>query len=335
MEFRKLIRFGKGSFVVSVPKSWIVKNKLKKGDVLNLEETQEGLVLSSGNISRSTEESKITITATDKEIGRVKMEIVSAYLNNYDLIEIISKDLKNQMNDIRQLLMVLPGLEILEQTSTRLVVKFLIDIKEISIDSMIRRMDIITRSMIEDTLKCVDGECEADSIHQRDSDVNRLHFLAFRVIRKALGNPRIGNSIGKNAWELQSDKSIVLRIEKVADRQKRIAKYLIETRLSKNELNRLKELFKNIHQAYLDVMKAHYTKDVELAYRVELNHKKLLDKFDEFLAEHTHCDLEIKGKRKQKCDYRMACAATALIVENLKAMAASIKYIARTIMGGE
>jgi phosphate uptake regulator len=335
MEFRKLISFGKGSFVVSVPKSWTNKNKLKKGDVLNLEETQEGLMLSSGAVSGNKEESKITITATDKEIGRIKMEIVSAYLNNYDLIEIISKDLKNKIKDIRQLLMDLPGLEILEQTSTRLVVKFLIHIKEISVNSMIRRMDIITRSMIEDTMKCIDGECEADSIHQRDSDVNRLHFLAFRVIRKALSNPRVGSAMGKNAWELQSDKSIVLRIEKVADRQKRIARYLTETRLTKSELSKLKDLFKIIQESYLNVMKANYTKDIELAYSTELNHKSMLDKCDEFLTGHTHCDLEVKGKRKQKCDYRMACAATALIIENLKAMAASIKYIARTIIGGE
>lgn len=335
MEFRKLISFGKGSHVITIPKSWIDKNKLKKGDSIGVEETREGLILSSGTAPAKKEETKITIAAADKEIGRIKMEIVSAYLNNFDLIEIISKDLKNNVKQIRQLLMGLPGLEILEQTYTRLLVKFLIDIKEISVDSMIRRMDIITRSMIEDTMKCMDGECEAESIHQRDSDVNRLHFLAFRVIRKALSNPRIGSSMGKNAWELQSDKSIVLRIEKIADRQKRIARYLVDTRLDKAGLNKLKDIFKTIQKAYLDIMKAHYTKDIELAYSTELRHKDWLDECDKFLTKHTHCDFEIKGKKKQKCDYRMACAATALIIENLKAMAASVKYIARTIIGGE
>ena len=38
MEFRKLMAFGNSSFVVSVPKAWVEKNRLKKGDVLVVDE---------------------------------------------------------------------------------------------------------------------------------------------------------------------------------------------------------------------------------------------------------------------------------------------------------
>ena len=41
MEFRKLISFGKTSFVMSLPKGWVVKNKLKKGDLIALEERED------------------------------------------------------------------------------------------------------------------------------------------------------------------------------------------------------------------------------------------------------------------------------------------------------
>jgi phosphate uptake regulator len=34
VEFRRLIGFGKSSFVVSLPKNWIEKNKLVKGDLV-------------------------------------------------------------------------------------------------------------------------------------------------------------------------------------------------------------------------------------------------------------------------------------------------------------
>jgi len=335
MEYRKLISFGKGSFVISIPKPWIEKNKLKKGDLLGMEETHSGLMLTSNASPSKKEEKKITITVDGKGLDRLKAEIVSAYLNNYDLFEIITKDLKNDVMAIKNTLMDLAGLEIMEQTSTRLVAKYLIDINEVSVNSLIRRMDIITRSMIEDTMKCMDNECDYETVHQRDSDVNRLHFLAYRVIRDALTNPRIREAMGKDNWALQSDKSVVMRIEKIADRQKRVARYLQNTRLDKQQLKKLKELYTTIQQVYQDVMKAYYTNDIELAYSIELSHKKRLEDYDHFLEEHTHCELAIKGTKKQKCDYRIACAATALIMENLKAMATSIKYIARTIMGGE
>ena len=46
MEFRKLIAFGKTSFVMSIPKAWVVKNNLKKGDLLSLEEDKDHLIIS-------------------------------------------------------------------------------------------------------------------------------------------------------------------------------------------------------------------------------------------------------------------------------------------------
>ena len=53
MEYRKLISFGKSSFVVSLPKSWIKQNKLKKGDLIHFEDEGNNLV-----IKKKEEESK-------------------------------------------------------------------------------------------------------------------------------------------------------------------------------------------------------------------------------------------------------------------------------------
>ena len=335
MDVRKLISFGKNSHIVSLPKSWVDRNKLKKGDLISIHEISEGLILKTGHREIKEEPRSIVINAEDKDIRLVKAEIITAYLNSYDTIEIISKKLDTNATQIKDVLMDLAGLEILEQTTNRFVAKDLININEISIKSIIRRMDIITRSMIEDAIKCVDASSDPESIHQRDADVNRLHFLAYRVIRKALSDPRIAEAIKRNPLQLQCDESIIMRIEKVADRQKRIARYVKGTHLSGEELEKLKKIYSTIQQAYLDVMKAYYNNDIQLAYKVELSNRERINACNDFLTGHTHCDLQIKGKKGQKCDYRMACASTALILENLKAMATSVKYIARTVLGGE
>ena len=46
MDYRKLIAFGKNSFVISVPKQWIKQNKLNKGDLIYLDESGPNLILS-------------------------------------------------------------------------------------------------------------------------------------------------------------------------------------------------------------------------------------------------------------------------------------------------
>ena len=46
VEFRKLISFGKTSFVMSIPKAWVTKNNLKKGDLIVLQEKENNLLLS-------------------------------------------------------------------------------------------------------------------------------------------------------------------------------------------------------------------------------------------------------------------------------------------------
>ncbi|MDO8656313.1 MAG: AbrB/MazE/SpoVT family DNA-binding domain-containing protein, partial [Nanoarchaeota archaeon] len=63
MEYRKLISFGKSSFVVSLPKSWVIQNKLKKGDLIYMEENEGTLIL--GAKEHESTEDKSTIILTD------------------------------------------------------------------------------------------------------------------------------------------------------------------------------------------------------------------------------------------------------------------------------
>ncbi len=44
MEYRKLISFGKNSFVISLPKAWVRHSKLKKGDLIYVEEASDHLM---------------------------------------------------------------------------------------------------------------------------------------------------------------------------------------------------------------------------------------------------------------------------------------------------
>jgi phosphate uptake regulator len=336
IELRKLISFGKNSYVVSLPKKWVIKNKLKKGAFISIIEDQDGLLLKSHDNKPKVEEPRrITISAENKNLDVIRTEITSAYLEGYVIIEVSSKNLKDNSIEIRDMLRGFAGLEIINQSLSRIVAKDLININEIKIKTLIRRMDNITRSMMEDALECFDGVDHAESMAHIDDEVNRLHFFTYRIIRMGLTDVRIANNLGTTPLKLHSDHTVTTLIERIADSTKKICRYLNDSKLGKKWGLELKGIFNDIKQSYFDVMKAHYTQDNEIALRIESTNKKNVLACDDIFHKHKHEDLTLGNEKcKGVCDFRPACGATIKIIENMKEISYSVKYIARTIIGG-
>lgn len=336
MDMRRLIGFGRNSYVISLPKGWIGKNNLSKGDLISVEENGGSLLLTTNNSAAKKEEPRtIVIDAENKGMQRLKTELVSAYLDNYNMFEIISKDLKTNAPAIKTMIHDLSGLEVVSQSSTRIVAKDLININELSILTLVRRMDNTTRAMMEDVIECFKGIDHSDSLADIDNDVNRLYFLSNRVIRSGLKDARIASSLGADALKLHSDHAVVTKIERIADNLKRIARSLKHSRLNEKWKEELKEVFDIIRQSYLDVMKAYYTNDRKIALQIEDTNKERIIACDNFFSKHNHKDLRFSnGDKKGVCGFRDACGATTIILENMKEMTSGIKYIARTVIGG-
>lgn len=325
IDVRKLISFGKGSFIVSMPKSWIEKNNLKKGDLISISDDGFELVLSAGQQDKKLENREISIEARGKDIEVLKAEIVSSYLNGNDTINILFDNNAKEVLKIKDIIRNLSGLEIMEQTSTRIVAKNLININEISISNIIRRMDIITRAMIEDSILCCSGHCNYESINQRDIDVNRLYFLGCRVIKNAIKNPRIAKSLGMEAWQLHSDNHSLLHLEKIADRQKRIARYICLANLDRQALSELGSIYTDISEAYNELMKSFYNRDKQTAIRIETTSKDRTAACDKFLEKYTNSNAKARSSNSN-------LVAVAKIVENLKATAVELRNMARTVL---
>ena len=325
IDVRKLISFGKGSYIVSMPKSWIEKNNLKKGDLISVNDGGFELVLSASQQEKKSDAREIGIEAKGKDMEFLKAEIVSSYLNGYDTINILFESNSKEVQKIKDIIRNLSGLEIMEQTSTRIVAKNLININEISISNIIRRMDIITRAMMEDSILCCRGQCNYDSLNQRDIDVNRLYFLGYRVIKNAIRNPRIAKSLGIEAWQLHSDNLMILRIENIADRQKRIARYICTNNIDRATLTELDSIYTDISDAYNEVMKAYYNHDKQAAIKIETTNKDRTSACDRFLERYTN--MHAKGKSSNS-----NLVAVAKIVENLKATTVELRNLARTVL---
>ncbi len=322
MESRKLISFGSSSYVISIPKAWIEQNKLSKGASVYIDEKPNELVLSVHDEGEHVPKEK-TIDALNKSLADIETEIVAAYIKNYDIIEI--RQFKEEYAvGIKDIFQDLAGLEVMEQTSSKIVVKDLINLKEVSTKTLIRRIDIIIRSMIDDVMTTTNKEA-VDSIYQRDSDVNRLVFLIRRILTAALENPRIARMFDTNCSELVVEWEIAQRLEKIGDQCKRIAKGVAEADVSENKRKAIGETFNRIKLMYLTVMKSYYSKDPTPVFQLEsTTSRNMFEDIDKLQV--------LNGVSKCSPKQHAGCMKQATILNNLKNMVVAIRNIAREVL---
>ena len=150
MESRKIIKFGNSSHVISLPKEWLVNNKLNKGDVVYCEENGNNeLVLSFQPIQDDKRKKDITINIDKKPLATIKREIFSAYIYNFTTFNIIG-DVNKKRDEIEEVITYLPGLEIIDESPSKIIVKDFLNIKDVSINNIIRRMDITLRNILDE-----------------------------------------------------------------------------------------------------------------------------------------------------------------------------------------
>lgn len=277
MHLRRLVKAGQTSHTVSLPISWINRNKLKKGDTVFIEENENNLVVKP-RYEEVSEDKEITIGLDEMDLETLQREITAAYINNYKTINIMGKSIEKYSREVRSILHDFVALEIAEQTSNKIVAKDLLNMKEISVDKTIRRMDIIIRSIMEDCLLSFENENKYGSISQRDLDVNRLYFLMFRISRGALSNAKLASSFNLSNVEASNVWYLAMNLESIADNIKNTCKLLIELR--KDNIKGLKSVLEELQNSYLEVMKAHYNKDKKLAHDVSSKRDKILESLE-------------------------------------------------------
>ncbi len=264
--------------VVSIPKSWTQKHKLAKGDIVYLNEDENSLVLSTKEKKYEKTPRAIIINTDGKSVSYLEAEIVSAYLSNYDIIELKGSDLKEKSSQLKGVLQNLAGIELLDQTSTKITAKDLMDLRELSIETLIRRIDIIIRSMFQDLLL---GDSKyMESILQRDRDVNRLVFLIKRVIKLAFKDHEISRLLARTNKDLLRDWNMVFLLESIGDEVKRISRFVGNADMTNKNVKSLFNINRTLNKAYLDLMRSYHTKDKKLAYDVEVTHTSRIKDID-------------------------------------------------------
>lgn len=238
MDFRKLISFGKTSFVMSIPKAWVIKNKLKKGDLLAVEEKEGNLILST-NINRKDEKlERAEIDAS--KLGRmVQRTIASLYKGGYDIIKIkfsTAKELSEIQDVIKNTCI---GFEIVKQEKDILLAKKISDTIYAEFDNVLRRSFLFLKSMANDSLDAAENQ-DKNALHNvilADQSINKFTDFCRRVLNKK--------------YDTKFSKTppiyyLTEEIEKLGDEYKALCYFMVENNVKLNK--ETARIYKDINQ---------------------------------------------------------------------------------------
>lgn len=261
MEPRKLVKAGASSLVVSLPKKWVSKKGLSTGDVVYISELNDGSIRLSAARTSQPEERKATITTDGKSLQTLKREITSAYLNNFDTIDIIGEAIKAYHLELRKLVHDFVAFEITEQTATRITAKDLLNREEVSVDKTLRRMDMTVRSMLSDVF--------SEPISIRDHDVNRMYFLINKLLKHSVQDHAVAEQINVQPAEILATWDLCSALESIADDAVELAK-VKKTR----QLEEAMKLLKEKHEMAIGAFFSRKLKDAE---QVSLSREEVQD----------------------------------------------------------
>jgi phosphate uptake regulator len=268
-EVRTIMKSG-GSLVVSLPREWIEARKLKPGDNVELLITKDAVIVKTLSAEKLERTSYLKY---QEDIGHLVNSVIAAYLLGYSSIVIdVPKTVKDlfdvEFSRVKNKLM---GLEIVEYSNNKLILKTLIDPLELQPMDVLKRMWQITRDSIEESITSILEEDiqQAERVIQKDDEVDKLYFYTVRILRSCAEDPTLQRRLNLSNINLLDFRIAAYLLENINDRaleialttQQGILKMLDKVFLEK--LNNSKALLKDNHD---DVYRIFFNNETELLY---------------------------------------------------------------------
>ena len=274
---RKVIKQGKDTLTITLPRGWTKKYDIFPGDELNLEEQERSLILTT---EKGFSLQKTIINTKDLDARMIWRKFGSAYRTGYDEIHIIFDDPKKKYPDICksftdpkgtintleliQNLNRFIGIEIIDQKATYCKLKDLGKTNEAEFDNALRRIFLLLLSISSDTLEGIknnDKETLLILESTTDTNIDRFSDFCLRILNKK------GYKDFKKTSEIYS---IILLLEFLGDEYKYISKNSANIKLS-NFTTKLIEELNYLLKEYYELFFKYEEKNIEKL------HEKIFD----------------------------------------------------------
>jgi phosphate uptake regulator len=222
MEIRKLQVTGGSTHVVSLPKKWIDRNRLKRSDTVAIHEEPDGSLLLIPHGEAKTAGRSITVelpeAPTQADIAR---RLVGAYLAGADEIRVKSVGRLDAAvrTRVREMSRSLVGVEILDEGAQGLTLQDLVGVSEMDLRKSLTRMQRLARLMFDDAMRALesaDHELGAE-VTRRDDELDRLLWMVSKQMHALLEQPRLAANLDVRPAEALNLFMAARALERIGD----------------------------------------------------------------------------------------------------------------------
>lgn len=284
-ETRKIQFTGKSSYIVSLPKQWIIDLGLKRGDQIKMirkgSSTLELYPPKFESHKHKKEDAVIEINADEEEASIVR-KLISLYFLGFKTINVKPKKDRltpSQRNTVKKAVKrMLMGSEIISDSSTGITVQVLVNLLELSVDGAFKRMIHLAKSMSNDAiLAAKENNLElAQEVINTDDEVDRFGFYIIRQLKIAIQNEYMLKEMGfRNARNCLGYRLVVKNIERAGDHAAFIAKDTLEFKkaVKKEVLEKLQDMnefcLSVLDDSCLALFKEDYTQAEETIKKID------------------------------------------------------------------
>ena len=225
---RRIQKTGGSTFIVSLPKTWVMGRGLHPGDVLLFTPRPDGSLTVYPEVGPPSEvDRRVVQVSNDMNPDHLFRLLVAEYIAGAPLLEIRTPGrMQARTRDVvRGFAQRMIGPEILEETAEAVVLQDVVGTNPLPIPSVIRRMHQMVRAMQTDAMTAFatqDASIARDVV-ERDWEVDRLHWFVQKQVTSALRDARMLTSLGLSLPECATYLLASRVMERIADHAVRIA----------------------------------------------------------------------------------------------------------------
>ena len=264
---------GGSSFIITLPKEWILRHRIKKNDTLGLLAQPDGNLLITPKLESDDFIKEIKIDADEyNDVNFLFRALIGAYITGYSrMIVISSKRFEPTLREcISNFTQIAIGPEIMEETSNMIIIKDLVNPKEMPFEKTIRRMYVLVGAMHIDAMSSLSTKNSslAEDVIKKDNEIDRLHWLVGRQSHMVLRDIMLCQKMGITLEQAYQYHQMSRFLERIGDHAVKIAINVLKIKKQSIDNKIIKNLAEasKVSMVLLDnSMDAWRNKDIKMA----------------------------------------------------------------------
>jgi len=231
METRKVQLTGGSTYTVSLPKEWADEHDLDPGTPVHLYPHIDGSLVVQESKREREKRTEIRLPVGGLSENALATTVRALYAEGFDRITLSDSGNRavSRWNPVVDVTRNLIGLEVSEETDTRIVLENLLDTADVSIRQSAIHLQFVALSVHEDAIRAfLDGDADAaEQVLQRRDEIDRLARMIDRHFQRSLTDFEEIDRLGIDRPELFEYETVTRKLCGVAACAERIAKIAV------------------------------------------------------------------------------------------------------------